>query len=112
MKTDENGEATTKRLTIDQEYTIQETKTLEKYVLNETVQKVTLKQDEITNIQFENEKIKGKIEIIKASADDNKLTGEKAGTKLDGAVFDIYNESDEIVDVITINEGIGTSKLL
>ena len=112
LKTDENGEATTKRLPIDQEYTIQETKTLEKYVLNETVQKVTLKQDEITNIQFENEKIKGKIEIIKVSADDNKLTGEKAGTKLDGAVFNIYNESDEIVDVITIKEGIGTSKLL
>lgn len=112
LKTDENGEATTKRLPIDQEYTIQETKTLEKYVLNETVQKVTLKQDEITNIQFENEKIKGKIEIIKVSADDNKLTGEKAGTKLEGAVFNIYNESDEIVDVITIKEGIGTSKLL
>lgn len=112
LKTDENGEAITKRLPIDQEYTIQETKTLEKYVLNETVQKVTLKQDEITNIQFENEKIKGKIEIIKVSADDNKLTGEKAGTKLDGAVFNIYNESDEIVDVITIKEGIGTSKLL
>ena len=112
LKTDENGEATTKRLPIDQEYTIQETKTLEKYVLNETVQKVTLKQDEITNIQFENEKIKGKIEIIKVSADDNKLTGEKAGTKLDGAVFNIYNESDEIVDVITIKEGRGTSKLL
>ena len=112
LKTDENGEATTKRLPIDQEYTIQETKTLEKYVLNETVQKVTLKQDEIKNIQFENEKIKGKIEIIKVSADDNKLTGEKAGTKLDGAVFNIYNESDEIVDVITIKEGIGTSKLL
>ena len=112
LKTDENGEATTKRLPIDQEYTIQETKTLEKYVLNETVQKVTLKQDEITNIQFENEKVKGKIEIIKVSADDNKLTGEKAGTKLEGAVFNIYNESDEIVDVITIKEGIGTSKLL
>lgn len=28
------------------------------------------------------------------------------------AVFNIYNESDEIVDVITIKEGIGTSKLL
>lgn len=112
LKTDENGEAITKRLPIDQEYTIQETKTSEKYVLNETMQKVTLKQDEITNIQFENEKIKGKIEIIKVSADDNKLTGEKAGTKLDGAVFNICDENDKIVDTITIKDGTGTSRLL
>ena len=112
LKTDENGEATTKRLPIDQVYTVQETKTGENYVLNEETQKVVLKEDQITNITFENEKKKGQIKVVKVAADDNKLTGEKAGTKLEGAVFNIYNESDEIVDVITIKEGIGTSKLL
>ena len=112
LVTDKNGEATSKRLPIDQEYKVQETKTLETYVLNEKPETVILKQDQITDLEFENEKIKGKIEIIKVSADDNKLTGETKGTKLDGAVFEIYNDKDQLVDTITIKEGIGTSKLL
>ena len=112
LVTDKNGEAVSERLPIDQEYTVQETKTLENYVLTEEPQTVVLEQDQITDLTFENEKIKGKIEITKISADDNELTGEKKGTKLDGAVFEIYNEKDELVDTITIKDGIGTSKLL
>ena len=112
LVTDENGEAVSERLPIDQEYTVQETKTLENYVLTEEPQTVVLEQDQITDLTFKNEKIKGKIEITKISADDNELTGEKKGTKLDGAVFEIYNEKDELVDTITIKDGIGTSKLL
>lgn len=110
--TDKNGEAISTRLPIDQEYKVQETKTLETYVLNEETKTVILKQDQITSIEFENEKIKGKIEITKISADDNKLTGETKGTKLDGAIFEIYNDKDKLVDTITIKKGIGTSKLL
>ena len=112
LVTDQNGEAVSERLPIDQEYTVQETKTLENYVLTEEPQTVVLEQDQITDLTFENEKIKGKIEITKISADDNELTGEKKGTKLDGAVFEIYNGKDELVDTITIKDGIGTSKLL
>ena len=112
ITTDKNGEAISKKLPIDQTYTVQETKTLENYVLTEEPQTVVLKQDQITNLTFTNEKIKGKIEITKISADDNKLTGEEKGTKLDGAVFEIYNKKDELVDTITIKDGIGTSKLL
>ena len=112
LTTDKNGEAVSERLPIDQTYTVQETKTLENYVLTEEPQTVVLKQDQITNLTFTNEKIKGKIEITKISADDNKLTGEEKGTKLDGAVFEIYNKKDELVDTITIKDGIGTSKLL
>ena len=97
---------------IDQKYTVREIKTGDTYVLNEEPQTVILTQDQITDIQFENEKIKGKIEITKISADDNKLTGENKGTKLDGAIFEIYNEKEELVDTITIEKGIGTSKLL
>ena len=112
LKTDENGEATTKRLPIDQVYTVQETKTGENYVLNEETQKVVLKEDQITNITFENEKKKGQIKVVKVDKDNNEVKLKKAGTKKEGAVFNIYNEIDEIVDVITIKEGIGTSKLL
>src|SRR5699024_3610080 len=48
--TDENGEATSKRLPIEQEYTVQETKTLENYVLTEEPQTVVLEQDQITDL--------------------------------------------------------------
>ena len=112
LVTDQNGEAVSERLPIDQEYTVQETKTLENYVLTKEPQTVVLEQDQITDLTFTNEKIKGKIKITKISADDNELTGETKGTKLDGAVFEIYNVKDELVDTITIKDGIGTSKLL
>lgn len=113
LKTDKNGEATTKRLPIDQNYTIQETKTLQNYVLNDKKEIVTLTQDQITSITFDNEKIKGKIEITKVSKDDNQLTKEVKGTKLENAVFEIYTEKDELVDTITTDkDGKATSKLL
>lgn len=61
-------------------------------MLNEKTKTAILKQDQITELEFENEKIKGKIETIKVSADDNKLTVETKGIKLDGSVFEIYND--------------------
>ena len=113
LKTDKNGEAITKRLPIDQQYTIQETNTLKTYVLNDKKETVTLTQDQITDITFENEKIKGRIEITKVSKDDNMLTKEVAGTPLENAVFEIYTEKDELVDTITTaKDGKAISKLL
>ena len=111
--TDENGEAVSKLLKVNQKYTLQETKTLENYVLNEETQVVTLQPAEITNITFENEKIKGYIEITKISEDDNQITGETKGALLEGATFEIYSDKDELVDtVITDNTGKAISKLL
>ena len=88
--TDENGEAVSKRLRIDKNYTVVESKTLSNYVLNETPQTVTLVQDKITNLNFENELIKGFIKITKISKEDNKYNGDKKGTKLANAKFEIY----------------------
>ena len=101
IKTDSNGEAITKRLPIDQKYTVLEKSTLQNYVLSEETQTVTLEQDKIKNITFENEKIKGYIEITKISEDDNKYNGVAAGTPLAGAIFDIYDSENNIVDTIT-----------
>ena len=113
LKTDKNGEATTKRLPIDQKYTLQETKTLENYVLNDEVKTVVLKEDQITNITFENEKIKGQIQITKVSSNDNSLTGDKKGIPLEGAIFEVYNSDDELVDTLTTDsEGKAISKIL
>ena len=111
--TDEKGEATTRELPIDQKYIIQETKTLQNYVLNNNKETVNITQDKITNVIYKNEKVKGKVEITKVSKDDNKITKEIKGTKLAKAVFEIYTENNELVDTITTKkDGKATSKLL
>ena len=97
--TDENGEALTKRYPIRDfnKLTLREVKTQEDYVLNEEPQTIELTEDEITNVTFENEKIKGFVEITKVdSKDENK--------KLEGAKFGLYNENDELIDTLTTDE--------
>ncbi len=103
--TNENGEATTKRLPIDQEYTAVERATRKEYVLTEETKKVQLKQDEITSVTFENEKIKGYVEITKVDS--------KTKETLKDAKFGIYNENDELVGtLITDENGKAKSELL
>jgi hypothetical protein len=111
--TDENGEATSKRLRIDKQYVVQETKTLSNYVLNETPQTVTLTQDQITDITFENELIKGYIKVIKVSKEDNQYNGDTKGTRLANAKFEVYDEDNNLVDtLITDENGEATTKEL
>lgn len=115
ITTDENGEAISSEYPIRDfsKLKIRETKTLENYALSDEVQTVILKQNEITEVVFANKKIKGKIEITKISADDNEKTGEKRGTPLKGAVFEIYTEDDKLIDtVVTDRSGKAESKLL
>ena len=111
--TDERGEAISKKLRIDKQYKIVESKTLSNYVLNDTPQIVTLKENEITNIIFENELIKGCIKITKISSNNNKYTADDKGTTLSDAKFGIYDENNNLVDtIITDENGIAISKEL
>ncbi len=104
--TDENGKAVTKRLPIDQEYTVKETITNEKYVLNDSPIKIILEQDKIKSMTFENEVRKGQIEIIKVDSENNEV-------KLEGVTFEVLDSEGNIVDtVITDNEGKATTKRL
>ena len=113
LTTDENGEATSKRLRIDKKYIVKETKTLENYVLNETPQTVTLTQDQITDLTFENELIKGYIRVIKVSKEDNKYNGDVKGTRLENAKFEVYDENNNLVDtLVTDDNGEATTKEL
>lgn len=106
LTTDENGEAVSKKLPIDQEYTVKETRTGETYVLSEEPQKVILEQDPITTLTFENEKKKGQIEIIKVDAENQEV-------KLEGVTFEILDKDGNIVDtVITDEEGKAVTKEL
>ena len=113
ITTDENGEAVSKRLRIDKEYHVVESKTLQNYVLNDTPQKVTLKQDQITDLTFENELIRGYIKIVKASKEDNKYNGDTKGTRLANAKFEVYDQDGKVVDtLVTDKNGEATTKAL
>ena len=104
--TDENGEATTKRLPIDSEYTAVEKETKKEYKLTEETQKVTLEQDEIKNITFQNEKRKGQLRVIKVDKDNNEVL-------LEGVKFDIKDSNGNVVDtVVTDEKGEATTKPL
>lgn len=69
LVTDENGEVTSIDLPINEKYTIRETETLENYDLTKETQTITLTEDQITSVKFENEKKKGKIKIIKTDGE-------------------------------------------
>lgn len=106
--TDENGEALTSKYAIRDfsKLKLRETKTLENYVLSDKVETIELKENQISNIKFENEKIKGKVEITKVdSKDENK--------KLEGAKFGLYDENDNLIEtLITDKDGIALSQVL
>lgn len=113
LVTDEKGEAVSKRLSIDEQYLLQETKTNEKYILSEETKTLTLTENQVTDIIFENEKIKGNIQIIKTTADKSEITGIEKGEPLEGAKFEIYDETGILVDTLTTNtKGIAKSKEL
>lgn len=103
LVTDQNGIAISSRLPIG-DYTIKETITQSEYVLNEEKQVITLERNQIKDITFTNEKIKGQIEITKVAQDDNMCTGDKEKACLKDAVYEIYNSKGEIVDTITTDE--------
>lgn len=106
LVTNEEGKAVTKRLPIDQEYTVKETITNEKYVLNDKPVKVTLEQDKIKSMTFENEIRKGQIEVIK-------VDGENKEVKLEGVTFEVVNSDNKVVDtIVTDKDGKATSKKL
>ena len=111
--TDKDGKATTSRLPIG-EYTLKEVKTDVKHVLNDKVIKVDVTEDIVKKLEITNDRVKGYVEITKVSSNDNELTGEVKGTKLENAEFEIYKEeNDELVDTLkTDKEGKATSKLL
>ena len=68
------------------------------------VQIVKLAFGKTTEVSFENERIRGKIEIHKVSKEDNDYTGLKAGSALQGCTFTIYNDKGELVDTVTTDD--------
>src|SRR5699024_3161493 len=111
----ENGEALTKKYPIRDYETIKihEIETDKYYELDDEIKTITLEANTTKEIIYENEKIRGDIEITKISEEDNEKTGEKKGTPLKGAIFEVYYENDILVDtIVTDDNGKAKSKLL
>lgn len=104
--TNSKGVATSKKLPINQKYIVIEKETKQEYVLIEEPQTVTLKQDQIKSIVFENEKKKGQVEVKKVDKDNKEIP-------IEGVTFEILNSKGDVVDTIKTNsEGKAISKRL
>ena len=113
LVTDKNGEINSSKSLNAGIYYLTETKALNGYVRDTKEHKIEIKWGQTTTLNLVNEKIKGKIQVIKTSADNNNVTGVLANTRLSGAVFEIRNTKGIAVDTITTNyDGVATSKEL
>jgi hypothetical protein len=94
-------------------YRLREIKAPEGFVLDETIRTITVREGETTEVVIENTPIRGRIQITKRAAEYNDVTKDRANAPLRGAVFEIFNNRNEVVDRITTdNRGVATSKLL
>ena len=115
IKTDENGEAITNKYPLRdyRSLRLHEIETDEKYVLENGIKEIVLEENQIKDIQIENEKIKGYIQIVKTSKEDNKVNGIKKGEPIEGVKFEIYDLNRNLIQKLTTdNNGIAKSNEL
>jgi Predicted outer membrane protein len=85
----------------------------EGYIVDETLKTIDIRYGSTVEIIWENTPIRGQIQVIKRSADDNPTNGLPAGTLLVGAVFEIYDKAGNLVDtIVTGRDGRAVSRLL
>ena len=97
----------------DGRYYIRELKAAEGYILDDELKTFYVRYGATSEITWKNTAIRGQIQIVKKSADDNPINGLPAGTLLEGAVFEIYDKSGNLVDTVkTGRDGRAASKLL
>lgn len=110
--TNVNGYAISKRLLIG-DYYLKEVKTDKGYMLNEEMIKINISENEITKLEIKNEKIKGKIKILKTSSNFSPILNINKGESLQGVEFEIFDSNNEIVEtLITDEKGEAISKKL
>ena len=103
--TNKNGEALTSRYTIRDysELKIRESESLEEYAITDEVQTITLEENQIKDITFENEKIRGYVEITKVDS--------KTKEPIQGVTFGIFDKQDnKIAEIVTNEQGIAKSE--
>jgi len=110
VTTNEKGIAELKNIS-PQTVIVKEIEVPSPYILNEEEKQVQLKWGEESIIEFQNERIKGKIRIVKISEDYNEINELEAGTPIKNVKFHILDiEGNFIEELITDEEGIAESK--
>ena len=69
----------------------------EGYVVDTKLRDVTVKSGGFALVEWENTPITGQIQVVKYAAEANSVTGQAAGTPLQGATFEIVNPRNNIV---------------
>lgn len=106
IKTNKNGEAITSRYPVRdfEKLYLRETITNDKYVLDDKIHIIELKENEIVDYICENQKIQGKVKVIKTAEEDNKINGDKAGMPIPNVSFNVYDENKNFIEKITTDE--------
>lgn len=100
-------------------FELKETKAPKGYIASKEIIEVDANykgQDiEVFDLEYEikNEKMKGHIQVLKTSSDDNKYSKLPKNSPLENVVFEVYNSENKLVDTITTNaEGKAITKEL
>ena len=94
-------------------YTIRETRPAAGYYTDNIPRTIEVVKGKVTELVWENKGENGQIVITKRSSEFNELTGLPAGAPLEGAVFEIYNITGNMVSkAVSDSKGVAASKLL
>ena len=111
--TDQNGYIYMDEGLADGRYYLREIQAADGYILDTQLKTIYVQYGAASEITWENTAVRGQIQIIKKSADDNPINGLPAGMLLEGAVFEVYDKAGNTVDTIrTDRNGRAVSKLL
>ena len=109
---DNSGYVYIEGLTISGRYYLRELEN-EGYIVDTQMKTVYVTAGETTLVEWKNTPITAQIQIIKKSADYNPTNGLPEGTLLSGAVFEIYDKANNVVDTIkSDSRGLAVSKPL
>lgn len=104
--TNENGEALTQKYPLRDYESLKlvETETNEEYAITNEEKTITLEENQIKDVVFENERIRGNVEITKVDSKDK-------DKKIEGAVFGLYDQDNNLIETLTTDSlGKATSK--
>ena len=92
-------------------YFLRELEAADGYIRDEQYKTIYVERGKCTQIEWENSAVTGQIQIRKYSSDDNLITGQRAGSELEGAVYEISQAcSGKVVGyIVTDKHGVAAS---
>ncbi len=111
FESDDEGYVWIKKELSEGRYKLRELESAEGYISDDSVKTFYVQKGRTTEIIWKNTPQTGQIVVTKRSSEFNELTGLPAGSPLEGAVFEIYNTTGNMVDRMTSDSrGIAASK--